>query len=134
MEKRCSKCKEKKDLSFFGVKKHSNDGYNHYCKKCENERGRIKYTVPKYKESRKYYTIEKLYGLTKNTYLSMLHEQKNMCKICDCELKNDKKTHVDHCHKTGKVRGLLCSDCNGILGKVNDNIFILMKCIDYLKS
>jgi hypothetical protein len=55
------------------------------------------------------------YGITVEKYQEMLKEQNNMCAICDIELSNkDKKTtpHVDHSHKTGEVRGILCLVCN----------------------
>ena len=71
-------------------------------------------------------SYKRLYGITEADYLLMLEEQNNVCKIClrpETVKKNDKvkRLSVDHCHKTGKVRGLLCHKCNTTLGKYEDN-------------
>lgn len=64
----------------------------------------------------------------------MLHNQGNKCKICEThESEFDKRLAVDHCHKTGKVRGLLCSSCNTSLGKFKDDPEILRRAINYLE-
>src|SRR5690242_3768832 len=54
-------------------------------------------------------TLLRLYGITLDDYKSLEIQQKYSCKIC---LKKPTKLYVDHCHKTGKVRGLLCINCN----------------------
>jgi hypothetical protein len=71
----------------------------------------------------------------------MLEDQNNECKICKKpESKTDKrygriiKLSVDHCHKTGKVRSLLCSACNAALGQIDDSIQLLESMINYLKA
>lgn len=57
------------------------------------------------------------------------------CEICGKTIKdNKKKLSVDHCHKTGKFRGMLCFKCNIGLGMFNDNINIIKKSIIYLKK
>ncbi len=61
----------------------------------------------------------------------MLQDQKNSCLICNREL--DQSACVDHCHTTGKVRGLLCRQCNMALGLLKDNIDSLENAINYLK-
>lgn len=72
------------------------------------------------------------YGLTIDDYNSMLKYQNGVCKIClhPCT----KRLAVDHCHKTGKVRGLLCASCNALLGCAKDNIDILHNSIAYLQD
>ena len=74
------------------------------------------------------------YGLTNNDYARMLQEQNGKCAICGSESgdKTRKHLYVDHCHKSGIVRGLLCCNCNHMLGKVKDDIEILKKAISYL--
>jgi len=65
----------------------------------------------------------------------MLEEQEHKCAICltsDVDL--EKLLAVDHCHTTGKVRGLLCSNCNLALGNFKDNITNLEQAIKYLKN
>lgn len=74
------------------------------------------------------------YGITIPEYDKMLKEQGNRCKICEDENKNGEHFCVDHCHTSGKIRGLLCARCNKALGKFKDNIKILEKAIQYLKD
>lgn len=77
----------------------------------------------------------KSYGLTQQDYEMMADQQNNRCAICQTELviHGKKKTaYVDHCHATGKVRGLLCMKCNSMLGMAGDNVETLKAAIDYL--
>lgn len=80
-------------------------------------------------------SIEKTYNISFEQYLQMFSDQQNKCKICnkDLELYNN-HTHCDHCHISGKVRGILCSNCNKMLGSAKDNIDILQQAINYLKE
>jgi hypothetical protein len=66
----------------------------------------------------------------------MCQEQENSCAICGKEepARRYKTFNVDHCHHTGKVRGLLCRQCNMALGGFNDDIGLLEKAILYLKK
>ena len=133
-EKKCSKCKDVKLLEEFGVKKYNKDGLNHYCKVCENNRSKNRYSNPEEKERRKYYQILKNYGLSKDEYFLKLEKQNFECTICSTKLLNDKDTHVDHCHLTGKVRDILCKDCNHLLGMVNEDVNYLNSIINYLEK
>jgi len=72
------------------------------------------------------------YKINLETYLEMVESQKGCCKIC--KKKPDKRLSVDHCHKSGRNRGLLCSNCNFILGLCCDDISILESAIKYLKD
>lgn len=79
----------------------------------------------------------KRYGISLEDYEEMLKKQNKKCKICGSEEYGRKSSNyfaVDHCHKTGKVRGLLCHQCNVGLGKFKDNEEILFKAIKYLKG
>jgi hypothetical protein len=80
--------------------------------------------------SRRY--ILKKYGLTQDDFNTMLKEQTNKCKICEMEF--TKTPHIDHCHETGVVRGLLCQLCNTSLGGFKDNPDILRSAINYLQG
>ncbi len=71
------------------------------------------------------------YGITIKDYFSILNEQNECCAICGNRT-DAKRLAVDHCHKTGKVRGLLCSNCNLGLGCFKDDKNNLKKAIDYL--
>lgn len=133
MKKVCSKCKIEKHASEFGIKSYNKDGLNHYCKLCENERSKQKYSNPNHKERVKYNQIKRLYKLSKEDYLEMFINQNHSCKICGCLVKPlTKNSHVDHCHKTNKIRGILCGKCNTLLGSVDDDVHILKIAIDYL--
>lgn len=131
MNKRCSRCKQFKPLNTFIKNRSRKDGRHHYCTECRRQYY-IEHREEIRKSQQKYYinNREKIrkrariwakekgryskYGITKRTFERMLEEQDNKCKICGIDfigiLPSD--IHIDHCHKTGKVRGLLCRKCN----------------------
>lgn len=77
--------------------------------------------------------LKRTFGLTIEQYDSILISQGDGCAICDRKQKDSKKRlAVDHCHKTMKIRGILCETCNLLIGYSKDNIAILNKAIDYL--
>jgi hypothetical protein len=73
------------------------------------------------------------YGLTEATYQTMVTAQKGLCAIC---LRPPKlhRLYVDHCHLTGRVRGLLCNTCNAAIGMLDDQPELLAKAIAYLNN
>ena len=73
--------------------------------------------------------IFKRYGLTKEDYGEKVKKQNNKCSICKKELTSAK---VDHCHKTGKVRDLLCHTCNVHLGYVEKGFKLWLKSTLYV--
>jgi hypothetical protein len=80
------------------------------------------------------------YGLTESSYLALYAQQCGCCAICRQPIKekNTKEdrtfnTHIDHCHTSGKVRGLLCSGCNLGLGHFKDDADRLQRAAGYLK-
>lgn len=80
--------------------------------------------------------LKYVYGITIEKYESMRAEQNDSCAICKKKfVAGGKKTNfgVDHCHKTGKVRGLLCYHCNAALGMVLENEEIILSMIAYLR-
>jgi hypothetical protein len=82
--------------------------------------------------------LMRMYGIDLNKYNELLISQNYKCAICQ-ENPNgwngqSGRFDVDHDHKTGKVRGLLCSSCNTSLGKFKDDISILKRAINYLKK
>ena len=77
------------------------------------------------------------YGISIERYEQMLAEQNGVCAICGSSENGDKSTdrfHVDHCHTTGIVRGLLCLSCNHGLGKFKDSVESLRSAVRYLES
>jgi len=83
--------------------------------------------------------LELTYGLTNEEYEKMLLNQDSRCAICykheDSKARNGsiKNLSVDHCHITGKVRKLLCSKCNSLLGMANESKETLYAAIKYLE-
>ena len=103
-----------------------------------NEEYRKKYhseNEDKIKKQHKESHLKRKYGIDLETYNQMFNEQEGKCKICGIHQSELKKSlAVDHCHNTGKVRGLLCDHCNHVLGKVKDDVSILESAIKYLKE
>jgi hypothetical protein len=73
------------------------------------------------------------YGLTLEEYAKKCFEQNNQCAICGGP-PNKHGLYVDHCHKTQKVRGLICNFCNVGIGQLKDDYKIVEKAAQYLKS
>lgn len=72
------------------------------------------------------------YGITLEDYNKIFAEQHGCCKICNIhQTELTRKLFVDHCHITGKVRGLLCFSCNTGLGMFKDKLELLKKAVDY---
>ena len=78
------------------------------------------------------YWLKNKYGITLDEYEDLLTVQNNKCAICGTPEPTGYNWHVDHCHKTGSVRGILCSKCNQALGLVNENIEILKSMEKYI--
>lgn len=107
----------------------------------ENNPERVKYyrknNVDKYKNNQ----LKCKYKISLDDYNRMFAEQKGLCAICNnSELSIHNNTGkimrlaVDHDHKTGKVRGLLCGQCNQALGKFKDDSELILKAYNYLKE
>jgi hypothetical protein len=78
---------------------------------------------------RKFY-LKKYYGISPEFFRNMLEKQGNKCKICGNRFK--RTPDIDHEHTTGKIRGLLCNNCNQGLGKFKDSIYLLQEAAKYL--
>jgi hypothetical protein len=87
--------------------------------------------ISKYREI----NLKSRFGINNTQYEEMLNLQSNSCSICK-KHKDEFTYHlvVDHCHVTGKIRGLLCKKCNLGIGHLNDDITILENSIEYLKK
>ena len=85
------------------------------------------------------HTWLKRYGITEKDYQVLCESQNNLCAICGSPPKPARQgceplLHVDHCHETNKVRGLLCQKCNMAIGLLSDNPFFLLKAVKYLQK
>ena len=92
------------------------------CKKCQHSM-RVSYYKPHEAARRKF-------RLTDEDYNTLIEKSKEGCEVCHAPLT---KVCIDHCHTTGKVRGVLCNNCNTALGLVGDNVDTLYKLIQYLE-
>lgn len=72
------------------------------------------------------------YGLTLEQYDEMMEFQSGVCAICGEENESGQPLYVDHCHESGKVRGLLCRRCNTLIGCAEDSTAVLTEAIIYL--
>lgn len=77
----------------------------------------------------------KKYGINLTVYNLLLRKQNGVCAICGKpESTKKKRLHVDHCHRTSKVRGLLCNNCNTGIGKLGEDVRILEAAIRYIRG
>lgn len=135
--KTCRKCGEEKSLDCFYKQRNQKDGHNAWCKSCVNghrqagrDRNRVEHrrrqvpeTVSKIKRLRRL-------QLTDEQYEILVQEAEGMCIICNTSCDD---LVLDHNHKTGAVRGLLCSFCNTGLGFFRDDPKRLKRAIEYLR-
>lgn len=129
--KTCSKCGEQKPLAQFNKRKASKDGLSIWCKLCNSKNLSEWYKENKHKTADA--NLKVRYGISLLQKMDMKKAQNNLCSICKNKLKPGNKDSVDHCHKTGKIREILCSDCNRGLGGFKDSIQTLENAIQYLK-
>ena len=73
------------------------------------------------------------WGLTVEQFDAMVESQGGMCGVCLTDNPGVRSWHVDHCHRTGAIRGLLCSRCNTALGSMQDSPAILRRAAEYLE-
>ncbi|MFJ7178972.1 endonuclease VII domain-containing protein [Streptomyces massasporeus] len=137
--KRCSRCKQHKSRAAFAgnkamkddlqrcreIKPHAewdrngtaSDGLSTACKACRAIEGRARH-------------LKRHYGLTEAERDEMITSQRGLCVIC---LKAP-AVHVDHCRKTGRVRGVLCFNCNSAIGKLGDDPDAVRRAAAYLEG
>ena len=99
-----------------------------------NNGGRKYRSSDKGKESARRWRLLSNFGITLETFNSLLTSQNNSCAICGTTNPGGYNWHVDHCHTTNKVRGILCSACNQGLGLFYDNKTTLQNAITYLEN
>lgn len=131
--KACLKCKEEKDLSLFPKDKDVKSGFRPRCKACYAEVNKKNRAIRGWTDKDRDVRLQRTFGLKPGQYDEMLKEQDYKCAVCGkTEQENNKRLAVDHCHKTGKIRKLLCHKCNCALGMVDDNKDTLSSLISYL--
>lgn len=99
------------------------------CIECAKNRKRGKYTIKK-----KEWWLKNIYGLTQFDYDLLLKKQNYECALCNIKLEINKSTHIDHCHETNKIRGILCHSCNVGIGHFKHNSKVLQKAALYCEK
>jgi hypothetical protein len=141
-EKECRKCGEIKAHSEFhkDSKNIYQKGLSYYCKECGKANARRTHKrrmeesgASNYKQKRRDQYYKREYGVSLKQRDELLKSQEGLCGICESTLEESGAlTHLDHCHSTGIIRGLLCTNCNRGLGHFKDSEEILDKAIKYL--
>lgn len=137
--KRCNQCKELKSLESFHLDKYARDGKYTICKQCKREyqqknieRDRS-WKKDYYKTNLTYfqeYRLQRKYGISFSTKIQMKMDQGYKCAICGEVV----ELVVDHNHKTGAVRNLLCHACNRMIGIAQESPSILRQAALYLEK
>lgn len=123
--KRCYFCAEVKPRDEYFLDKNVRDGLSARCKPCSVASAR-RYVKP---ARRRDYRLKVTYGITQGEYERQVSEQGGCCAICQ---QPTASLHIDHCHTTGRNRGLLCNKCNTGIGLLNEDPAVLRGAIDYL--
>lgn len=139
--KNCAACKIDKEIKEFNKWSLSRDGLNARCRSCtrtynnsyyhdSGKEQRKIWHLEGGKEYKKDYNLRYYFNITIEQYNEMLSRQQGKCAGC---LNEFEVLCVDHDHKTGKIRGLLCGSCNRALGGLKDDPEILARLIEYLQ-
>ncbi|WP_311318340.1 endonuclease VII domain-containing protein [Streptomyces sp. 840.1] len=115
--KRCPQCGEVKPHGQWERNRSSSDGWSSYCRPCRAERNRISY-------------FRRTYGLAPAELDALIAAQQGTCCIC----LTASAEHVDHCHETGRVRGVLCFSCNAALGQLKDRPDAIRRAAAYVEG
>lgn len=144
-DKVCSGCSKTLALgAFYQKRAEAVDGHRYKtaygramqpCKECRIARSAELKEDPERKLQIRSWNLKKLYNVTLEEYDLMLDQQNGGCAICGSPQGEGRSgiLHVDHCHTTGRIRGLLCGNCNKALGCMKDSSDLLRKGAEYLE-
>ena len=134
--KQCKICGETKPTEDFVLDRMCVGGRKGYCRPCRNQRKRKRYhTDPVFKKKERDKHKCSMYDINMKELHALRERCDNSCMICG--VADDEYAlglHIDHCHDTGVVRGLLCSPCNVGLGQFKDSKDLLSVAMSYLES
>lgn len=131
-EKPCSKCNKVLPLSAFSKDSTKKIGVRSACRWCLSDQYKDNYEH--HSRVKRKHALNKKYGITVEEYAEMEERQKGVCFICKKQETKGRKLAVDHCHSSGKVRALLCGNCNRGLGRFKDNTELLKRAVSYLEE
>lgn len=130
----CVKYKNRWDDFYYRAREGHQERYG-MCKTCDKDA--VLRAVKWYNENKEWVKHKQLlskYGIGYDEWLILKEIQDYKCNICNKDLSSDRMgTNVDHCHNTGKVRGILYNCCNLGLGKFKDNKELLKEALEYLE-
>lgn len=130
--KRCSVCHEVKVFDLFYRDRNGSNGVATVCKDCAKiQRKRAYHADP---ERHKLRVVAKRYGVPEAQILELRQKQGDVCAICNRVNANGRALSVDHSHKTGQVRGLLCGPCNFAIGLFQEHPGLLDAAAEYLRT
>lgn len=127
----CKQCSKEGSLDLFQKDISKKDGVRPECKACTAVNRKSRYSA----ETNRKNNMEKNFGKgVLDTYQRLFEEQDGVCAICKSP-ENGRYKHlsVDHCHETGKIRGLLCNNCNRGIGLLKDSPELLKNAIKYVQ-
>lgn len=128
----CIHCGERKPLNLLVKNKNMKDGYKNECKSCHNSLQKERYyLVPKGERHDRDKYLQRMHGISEDEYNMLVLEINSHCECCG---KIFDKLFVDHCHNTGRIRGLLCRLCNSGIGMLGDDLEGLVKAVRYLEK
>lgn len=145
ISKKCFRCEGIHSLFEFSVDKSKKDGRSIYCRNCRRKIGRNVRALPdhnakkrknahRYKDYNRNYMLKQRYGITMEDFNNIFKAQNQSCKICGSEKSDGRNFVVDHSHKTGKIRGILCNLCNIVLGSLREDLELIKKIEIYLSK
>lgn len=130
--KTCTKCRASKPRADFYQHKQARDGLHSYCKQCFM--GVNRNWARRNPDKCRGYTVKQRYGLSGDQVMALLELQGGRCAICTRPIEFRSTGHVDHDHKTGRVRGVLCGPCNRAIGLLQDDAFVVGEAAAYLEN
>lgn len=138
--KKCCTCRKVLPSEAFGRCRTYKDNLSYRCKECANRHGRAQHARrmkedPTYRDMKRNSYIKEAWGITAIEYEAKLAQQDHKSAICEVELlQRGHLTHLDHDHKTGRLRAFLCTNCNRGLGYFKDSASLLGKAAEYLNA
>jgi hypothetical protein len=131
-EQACRNCRLTKPYAAFHWQQ-DKGRYAYTCKACRSEREKAAHLAAP--ERRRANVIRAKYGMSLEDYDGLLRAQGGGCAMCGATTNPDASSlAVDHCHATGRVRGILCGPCNKGIGLLKDDPALLMRGAEYLRG